>query len=496
MNATFFNRFLVTSVILFLITVVIVFFAVALPELQYYNAETTFAYTVMSPSIYLALISLLSICIAGTSNAVDEKGAKHIKIIRIITVVLLLIFAFYWVKFIDEGIGYWTYQTEIMLFFSSIATVLLASILVYTGYKRVKPGFVRNSFGISFFFTLMLLNLLFALYLWADTFYDSWLESWIVPFILCYVFGIIFYISLVLFTASSYWKRVRPVAVITASLLLFLPVFAIIFVKISPYEEAVHFKWIPLEQRAYIVDDYDAPRPLDGLDVTEHTEPIDESDSDYEEVDEPEITIEPFKFDFLWTKKSADQDSIRAAIEYGKKYYTNRYTGLIELNIQHFQREQYSNASHPDNDWHEKGDRASAIILSYLGGNRGNLNLGGMYKAYKPLIKEMLSQEEYEKKYKKNVDMLLVAYEDIEEEDSFDIIYTYMNQYEDVHIQDNHLEFISNYVSRHSFYIFMVKCNASSHDLVKYYSFWGRRYHEGNHEAILEILKDFKETYE
>lgn len=494
MNATFFNRFQVTSVILFLIIVALVFFAAALPQLQEYNSDTTFAYTIMSPSIYLALIFLLATSIAGKNDAVDEKGARHIKIVRIITAALLLVFAVYWIFFFLSGIGSKTQQLERILFVTSNISLLIAGILVFMGYKRVKPGFARNAFAISFFFSLIFLSLLLIVFLWTNALDYEWLESWIVPFILCCGFGAAFYISLILFAAASYWKRAKLVAIITSSLLLLLPFFAFLFVEISPYEEALHYSWTPLEDRETETG-YDAPKPLDGLDFTEYAEAVDESDLDDEEIDEPEETAKTFKLDFLWDNQLFDRDSIRFAIEYGKKHYVNSHTGLIELNIQHFQREQYSSTSHPDNDWSEKGDRASAIILSYLGGNRSNLNLEGMYKAYKPIIKSLLTKEEYKEKYKKNVDMLLAAYEDMEEEDSFDIIYTYMNQFEDVHIQDYHLEFISDYVSRHSFYIFLVKYNASSYDLVKYYSFWGRRYHEGNHKAILKILKDIQDTY-
>lgn len=197
----------------------------------------------------------------------------------------------------------------------------------------------------------------------------------------------------------------------------------------------------------------------------------------------------PFKLDFLWKDKSADSDSIALSGKYVLGFQ------FVMPNLTDFEGENAITDVEEGGarGFREKGEKAYMILLTYFANNRNNLPIEGIFNAYKLVIRKTISKQQYYDRYKDHVDLLLTSYNNIAEYDSFEAIYNIMSDSE----RGEMTKFadMSEYIDNYAYYRFVIKGRADVDSLFYFYSFWGRRYHEGNAEAAHNVLFKLNEMF-
>ncbi len=151
-------------------------------------------------------------------------------------------------------------------------------------------------------------------------------------------------------------------------------------------------------------------------------------------------------------------------------------------------------------------------LIEFLSKGRQTIDYYALYTMYKPLIRRVITQKQYEERYSYWVKNLIVAYQDFENhEDWYERIESVMNEEWLSHVRDVqqldpgwnsstwHDDFFSYFeeiLPQSSMKPFMdkkKKINTSA--LVWTYSFWVRRYNEGNTENIIKTLRSIQQDY-
>lgn len=476
MKSAFFNRFFVAYTLGCVLILLLQIFVLEVVD------SVDLRYSMFGPVCCIVLLILGSVCVAANSATVDGMTEKHTKMLRgSFGVLLLLALLFMWM--------------EMMYIFALIGVSILILVAMYVYWKQSSPRWSSdNGIGFCFFYLSVVAILVLTLfnYIQVDDLGDRY-ESRLLPRVLIFYSVFVFSFSILFFGVIYYWKRSKAVSVV-----LLGGVFALLcnlYCEIYSFESLYTHTYAG-NIRHYNYETAYEVAPSEVEDQDQVYEPEDSLFVDNVDIlEEEEKEVEPFTLDFLWNHPQADSDSVYAAIRYCDRDLIGDAHGVLNTYLDYYAKEKYTDKDKANRQWRMQGERAHSIIMSYLGGNRNNLNLRGMFKAYKPLMQQLISQEKYNKKYRRTVELLLIAYYDVEYKSSFQEMYDFLATDGDTGY-DQHLSYLSQYVSREGFRTFVIDYDCGSKNIFDYYSFWARRANEGNMEACVEILEEIQRIYD
>lgn len=229
----------------------------------------------------------------------------------------------------------------------------------------------------------------------------------------------------------------------------------------------------------------------------------------YSEEDEPED--ETFQLSFLWQIPENDADSIDIALKY--------VVGVFDMGslIYHY----IIPESNPDSliiaddnyffhDYNygyekEKGEAEYKKIFNYLSKFRNDINIVALFNSYKWLIYETITPRIYIKsEFDVCAEILTRAYDDLyryEDEigdnfENFEKIYDIMKGDERLSY-NTYYNRITPFISEENMEHYSSEENSMDEETIVWaYSFWGRRYSEGNLTETAQILYTIRRHYE
>ena len=204
------------------------------------------------------------------------------------------------------------------------------------------------------------------------------------------------------------------------------------------------------------------------------------------------------KLSFLWNNPEDDDDNVKAAIKFGLKELD------ISADHTHFFNSYFMMGQYSRSDYeNKKGGLAYYRIVKYIQKYRTQLSLMALSNAYWDQIIQNIPDKIYKKKKLNDlVYMLRWAYLDLYNEEYNDPYMHFYNVYNRMRMHEayslyEYYPHIRDYVNEEELPYPMKDSEGEINKnlTVWVYSFWGRRYNDGNAAEVYRILNKLYENY-
>jgi len=475
------------------------------------DAEISQYTTVLIVFSLPALICLLAFVVA---KIVNFKSAKLFRFnfpaiaIDCAIVLFFLIMALVYVK-LKEGVAlnvlidFGNPKFLLILGFAVLVAVLVILLKVsLTNFKERIPELNWDKLGGKFFLIFYLATLLFSvlsivvaflIYKQAYHYYSDFCIA-VVLAVLCFT-AVIALAALLSAAADFLNKHTKSISILLLIVFLAVIVFGsmlyvVLCVKDSSYSYG--FSVSDYEKSEYV----EAPDYAEAIDdsdfIYEDDNPIDYQDYDRNEDEDPLDANN--KLAFLWDNTDDDDENVKTAIRYGLKHFSDADDEEHTYNSNYFSWLStcgYSPRSYTD------GGLTYYRIMQYICKYRTRIPLRALAEAYWSQIENNVSNKMFKKKkIDVVVNMLRWTYNNIDNQNAFGNINRIMTRHNLWEVRA-YYPYIVKYVDVENLPYPLKEDDGEINEnmVVWAYSFWGRRYAEGNAEDVYEILNDLWKSY-
>ncbi|MDR0872417.1 MAG: hypothetical protein LBN27_02970 [Prevotellaceae bacterium] len=471
------------------------------------------SYTILTVFSLPALISILAFI---TAKIINLKSAKLFRwkfsaiLLDLAIVLVSVALAIIYIKIREKAL------LSALLDFGNIHFLLILSFAVLTALlvillkisaislKENIAALNWDKLGGKFFLIFYLATILFSLfsiliafvgYQYNYSYSYSNLSESIIFSILCFTLAVA--LAAFLSAAADFLNKVsKSISVLLLALFLGVVVFgSILYFALASYgADSQYFS-------ATQISEYGVVGEYDDSAVPEVVPEEYYEREEYYEGDGESLLDENNKLAFLWNDVNDDADSIKAAIKFGLKEFPTNYIEHLNSNFDLLKAYEYA-----DDTWNytgEKGGLAYHRIINYISRHRSDIPLKTLADAYWSQIKNSISIRIYkEKKLDELVDMLLRVHQDLynEEDESPYQNFYHINRIMSAHNYNWVWEYyphIKKYISEENLPETLKSSEGNINESLTTwaYSFWGRRYAEGNVEDVYLILRKLQQAY-